>query len=37
MRDANAANKPLSIRRLPADMQEIAKVSGLLDMLAPQV
>lgn len=37
MRDANAANKPLSIHRLPADMQEIAKVSGLLDMLAPQV
>lgn len=36
MRDAKAAGKQLSIRGLPADMQEIAKVSGLLEVLAPQ-
>lgn len=36
LRDAKAAGKPLSIRQLPADMREIAKVSGLLEVLAPQ-
>ncbi|UUY10402.1 STAS domain-containing protein [Pseudomonas sp. J452] len=36
LRDAKAADKPLSIRQLPADMLEIAKVSGLLEVLAPQ-
>jgi phospholipid transport system transporter-binding protein len=36
LRDAKAAGKSLSIRQLPADMREIAKVSGLLEVLAPQ-
>lgn len=36
LRDATAAGKQLNIRRLPADMLEIAKVSGLLEVLAPQ-
>ncbi|MGE1155312.1 STAS domain-containing protein [Pseudomonas kitaguniensis] len=34
MRDAQAANKPLSIRAMPEDMREIAKVSGLTELLA---
>ncbi|WP_231422532.1 STAS domain-containing protein [Pseudomonas sp. Leaf59] len=34
MRDAEAANKPLSIRALPEDMREIAEVSGLTELLA---
>ena len=33
MRDAQAAGKPLSIRALPEDMQEIAQVSGLTELL----
>lgn len=35
LRDARAVGKTLSIRGLPADMQEIAKVSGLLELLVP--
>lgn len=35
LRDARAAGRSLSIRGLPADMQGIAKVSGLLDVLTP--
>ena len=34
MRDAQAARKPVSIRALPADMREIAEVSGLTELLA---
>ncbi|CRL98714.1 STAS domain-containing protein [Pseudomonas poae] len=34
MRDAEAANKPFSIRALPEDMREIAEVSGLTELLA---
>ncbi|PQZ95595.1 MULTISPECIES: lipid asymmetry maintenance protein MlaB [Pseudomonas] len=33
MRDAQAANKPVSIRALPEDMREIAEVSGLTELL----
>lgn len=33
MRDANAASKSLEIRDLPADMRDIAEVSGLLELL----
>jgi phospholipid transport system transporter-binding protein len=33
MRDAKAANKSLALRDLPADMREIAQVSGLLEIL----
>jgi phospholipid transport system transporter-binding protein len=33
VRDAQAAGKSLSLRGLPKDMQEIAGVSGLLDIL----
>lgn len=33
MRDAAAANKALVLRDLPADMREIAQVSGLLELL----
>ncbi len=33
LRDAEAAGKRLSVRGLPADMQEIAKVCGLLEIL----
>ena len=34
MRDAAAEKKPLSIRSMPADMREIAQVSGLTELLA---
>ncbi|WP_395609126.1 lipid asymmetry maintenance protein MlaB [Pseudomonas sp. B22129] len=34
MRDAQAINKPVSIRALPEDMREIAEVSGLTELLA---
>lgn len=34
MRDAEAANKPVSIRAMPEDMREIAEVSGLTELLA---
>ena len=34
MRDAQALNKPLSIRAMPEDMREIAQVSGLTELLA---
>jgi len=34
IRDAQALNKPLSITGLPADMREIAHVSGLTELLA---
>lgn len=34
MRDARAAGKSLSARALPRDMQEIARVSGLHELLA---
>ena len=34
MRDAKAANKPVSIRAMPEDMREIAEVSGLTELLA---
>ncbi|MBC9252139.1 anti-anti-sigma factor [Pseudomonas alcaligenes] len=33
LRDARAAGKRLSVRRLPADMQGIARVSGLQELL----
>jgi phospholipid transport system transporter-binding protein len=33
MRDARAAGKNLVVRNLPEDMREIARVSGLLDVL----
>jgi phospholipid transport system transporter-binding protein len=33
MRDAQAAGKSLVVRSMPADMREIASVSGLLDVL----
>ena len=33
VRDASAAGKSLVISALPADMREIAKVSGLLELL----
>jgi phospholipid transport system transporter-binding protein len=33
MRDASAASKSLEIRDLPADMRDIAEVSGLLELL----
>lgn len=33
MRDAQAADKSLVVRGLPADMREIANVSGLLEVL----
>lgn len=36
MRDATAANKSLTLRDLPADMREIAQVSGLLEILPLQ-
>ncbi|MGE8496225.1 MAG: STAS domain-containing protein [Pseudomonas sp.] len=32
-RDAQRASKTLSVRALPNDMREIARVSGLLDIL----
>ena len=34
IRDAQAQNKPLSIRAMPEDMREIAQVSGLTELLA---
>ena len=34
IRDAQALNKPLSIRDMPEDMREIAQVSGLTELLA---
>ncbi|RQO52565.1 lipid asymmetry maintenance protein MlaB [Pseudomonas sp. KBW05] len=34
MRDAEAANKTVSIRAMPEDMREIAEVSGLTELLA---
>ena len=34
IRDAQALNKPLSIRAMPEDMREIAQVSGLTELLA---
>ena len=34
MRDAQALNKPLSIRAMPEDMREIAQVSGVTELLA---
>ncbi|AKS06340.1 STAS domain-containing protein [Pseudomonas trivialis] len=34
MRDAEAANKPVSIRAMPEDMREIAEVSELTELLA---
>ena len=37
MRDAKAASKTLTLRDLPADMREIAQVSGLLELLPLQV
>lgn len=33
MRDARAAQRPVRITGMPADMLEIARVSGLLDIL----
>jgi phospholipid transport system transporter-binding protein len=33
MRDAQALNKSLTVRALPEDMQEIAQVSGLTELL----
>ncbi len=36
MRDAKAANKRLTVTGLPADMREIAQVSGLLEILPLQ-
>ncbi|EIK54275.1 hypothetical protein YO5_04072 [Stutzerimonas stutzeri TS44] len=33
MRDARAAQRPVRISGMPADMLEIARVSGLLDIL----
>jgi phospholipid transport system transporter-binding protein len=33
MRDAKAAAKSLAVRGLPADMRDIASVSGLLEVL----
>ncbi|HSC83717.1 MAG TPA: STAS domain-containing protein [Pseudomonas sp.] len=33
MRDARAAGKGLTVRGLPGDMQEIARVSGLHELL----
>ena len=36
MRDAKAANKPLTVRGLPVDMRKIAQVSGLLEILPLQ-
>ena len=35
LRDARATGKHLSVRGLPADMQEIARVSGLHELFAP--
>ncbi|WP_347904130.1 STAS domain-containing protein [Pseudomonas purpurea] len=35
MRDAQVANKTLSIRGMPEDMREIAQVSGLTELLTP--
>jgi len=37
MRDALAANKSLVLRDLPADMRQIAEVSGLLELLPLQL
>jgi len=34
IRDAQALNKPLSIRAMPEDLREIAQVSGLTELLA---
>ena len=34
IRDAQALNKPLSIRAMPEDMREIAQVSGVTKLLA---
>ena len=34
IRDAQALNKPLSIRAMPEDMREIAQVSGVTELLA---
>ena len=34
IRDAQTLNKPMSITGLPEDMREIAKVSGLTELLA---
>lgn len=36
MRDARAAGKSLSVCGIPEDMQGIARVSGLLELLSPQ-
>jgi phospholipid transport system transporter-binding protein len=36
MRDAAAAGKQLSLCGLPADMREIAQVSGLVELLPLQ-
>ena len=36
LRDAQAVGKSLSLRGLPQDMREIAKVSGLLEILPLQ-
>lgn len=36
LRDARQANKPVSIRNLPKDMSDIAKVSDLQDILPIQ-
>ncbi|WP_263142282.1 STAS domain-containing protein [Pseudomonas sp. RIT-PI-AD] len=36
MRDANRAGKTLSIRGLPAEMHDIAQVSGLVELLPLQ-
>ncbi len=37
MRDAEAAGKSLTVRGLPADMRDIASVSGLLEVLPLEV
>ncbi|WP_454254566.1 STAS domain-containing protein [Pseudomonas sp. Marseille-Q8238] len=36
IREARAAKKSLSVRGIPEDMQGIARVSGLLELLNPQ-
>ena len=36
IRDAQALNKPMSIRAMPEDMREIAQVSGVTELLAHQ-
>lgn len=35
LRDARDSGKSLSVRGLPSDMQEIARVSGLHELFAP--